>query len=207
MPANATPDDHLKTRKEFLRILSRWKARLGYRLELHGVLDIDDYLNAHWDVVAHSDAPKKPLRRAVSDAWSRAGGLRQSLVVADRPELTAVAKYQAKDTTDTKDARKYLPASQPNMGMNIHWSTSGFWIKALGVLWDEWKLEWFGKDKGKNSESCPIVDTNFRTKQVAKLRTLTPYADDYLRAFPWYTPEGSQVIAGGPDVVLMDLVG
>ena len=192
MPEDASPENHIRTRREFLRILDRWKCKHNYTLELHGVLEISNKTNAHWDTRAYSDAPKKPLRLAVSEAWSRAGGLRQSLVPLDRddPErLRCVDKYLSGDTL-AKQAGKLLPDSQANMGMDLQWSTRGFWIKSQKDLWSEWITEWHGSKSERVGSRLTIdtdIRTNFRSKIVSKFRQLTVLADDYLREFSWFS--------------------
>ncbi len=193
LPADAAPKDHRRVRKEFLRILDRWRARDGYTLELHAVLDIDDPLNAHWDTVAYSDAPRRPLKAAVSNAWRRAGGLKQTLVPVDDDELVGTLKYQVKDTTRADRARRFLPAMRADMGMNHHWSTKGFWAgKSEADMWGELRKEWFAPGE-EPSESCPILEmksrTIFRDKMLARLRMLTNDYDTYLRVFPWHKSE------------------
>lgn len=192
LPADAAPKVHRRVRKEFLRILNRWRIENSYTLELHAVLDIDDPLNAHWDTVVYSNAPSRPLKMAVSDAWRRAGGLKQTLVLVDDVELVGTLKYQVKDTTRPDRAKRFLPASRQEMGMNHHWSTRGFWAgKSEQDMWAEQRKEWFAPGKGL-SESCPIVDmksrTMFRDKMVSKLRALTPNVEALLKPFPWYEP-------------------
>jgi hypothetical protein len=190
LPADAAPEVHRRVRKEFLRILDRWRTRNIYTLEVHAVLDIDDPINAHWDTVGYSNAPRRPLKMAMSDAWRRAGGLKQTLVPVDDDELVGTLKYQVKDTTRADRARRFLPASRAEMGMNHHWSTKGFWSgKSEAEMWNELKDEWFGP--GSNTtETCPIVDmksrTTFRDRMVSRLRSLTPEADAYLKVFPWH---------------------
>lgn len=190
LPTDASPKVHRRVRKEFLRILDRWRVRNSYILELHAVLDIDAPRNAHWDTVAYSNAPKWPLKVAVSDAWMRAGGFKQSLVSVDDDELVGTLKYQVKDTTRADRAKRFLPASRADMGINHHWSTRGFWAgRSEPEMWNELKEVWFGTEP---QDSCPISDmknrTRHRAKMVAKLKGLTPDADQYLKTFEWYDP-------------------
>lgn len=161
MPPGA-PADHVRTREMFLQTLRRWRKSHGYTLEINAVLDITSPTEAHWDVVAYSDAPKKPLRAIVSDAWSRAGGLRQSLVELDDDELAAQAKYQAKNLRPESPVgikvdrrRRYLPAIQSDSGLNHHWSTGGFWAgRTVDSIWKELIAEWFGTDDQGDEEDA-----------------------------------------------------
>ena len=200
MPKNSSPDSHVKTRKEFLRILNRWKSKGKYTVEVRGLLHITDPLNAHWDTLAYSNAPERPLKAAVADAWHRAGGKWRgwSIESCEHEELTATLKYQNKDTVNPDTARRYLPETKANMGMKFVWHTrpsktsKGFWAgRSEGTLWQECIDEWYNKGQ-MQSGTAPILDSMFRTKQVARLRALTPYADDYLRAFPWHVPGTAQ---------------
>ena len=164
MPPGSTPPDHAKAKKEFLRILSRWKTANGYTVELHAVLDITSPTEAHWDVTAYSDAPKKPLRAAVSDAWSRAGGLRQSLPPLNDDEIVGQCKYQAKDTVRVDRRRRYIPAASNVLGINHYWYTRDFWRgRSIKSIWAELIEEWFGGD-AEDGESSNISNTTLEPK-------------------------------------------
>jgi hypothetical protein len=177
LAGGSTPADHKRVRKEFLRIIRRWATKHAYTFEAHGVLHITDPINAHWDVVAYSDAPKTTLRRVVSDAWSRAGGLRQSLVPLDPDELDAVTRYQVKEAP--KKGRVYLPAEQSVSGLNLHWSTAGFWRgKSVDQLWAELIQEWFhaddADDQGDDVESESVSNNRLTSLEPTDTIICTP---------------------------------
>jgi hypothetical protein len=150
MPLDATADHHKRSKKAFLRTMRRWAVRTGYTVEFHAVQHITDIHNCHWDTVAYSDAPRKPLRAAVVAAWERAGGLRQSLVPLDPEEIESQCRYQAKDVEPERQRGKhFLPAT----GLQFHWSSSGFWQgHKLPELWKACILEWFPPGEASNSK-------------------------------------------------------
>jgi hypothetical protein len=142
MPPDAPPDDHKRAKKAFCRSMRRWAERRGVAFEVHAVQHITDPHNCHWDTVCYSDAPRTALRAAVSSAWERAGGLRQSLVPLDPDEIGGACKYQSKDVKpEIRRGTHYLPVAQ---GMKYHWSSAGFWRDhAIDDLWKECIAEWF----------------------------------------------------------------
>jgi hypothetical protein len=164
MPPDAPPDAHKRAKKEFLRIMRRWARRgnrpkltcadADYTFEVHAVQHITDPRNCHWDTVAYSDAPPTALRAAVSDAWSRAGGLRQSLVPLDPEEIDDQCKYQSKDVKpEIRRCTHYIPAAQ---GMKYHWSSGGFWCDHKPEeLWQEVIAEWLAEREASNTrDTC-----------------------------------------------------
>ncbi len=157
MPIDASPVDHKRTKKEFCRIMRRWSVKHGYIFECHSVQHITDKHNCHWDTAAYSDAPKKPLRAQVSEAWSRAGGLRQSLVPLDPDEIESQCRYQAKDVAPERRRGTYhLPAP----GLQFHWSTGGFWGgHKPAELWKELCKEWFPDEESSNRRDTLLEPT------------------------------------------------
>lgn len=148
LPPDATVDDHRRVRKEFLRILSRWKAKRGVILEIHATAHPTNPSNLHYDVIVYSDGPAKPLREAISDAWDRAGGLRYSLVSLSDDETDATAKYQSKATPRVDREKRYLLAPRSECGIEATWHTAGFWQEtSLEATWRTLVESWFGKDE------------------------------------------------------------
>jgi hypothetical protein len=161
LPKGSSPAAHSAAKQEFCRILRRWKDKHGYILEIHAVLDITSPTEAHWDVVAYSDAPAKPLRAVVSDAWSRAGGLRQSLIRLDDEELQGQCKYQAKDTLRVDRRPRFLPADRSILGLDHQWSTADFWRgRTIKSIWSELVSEWFGDDQGDDDDARVVSNSS-----------------------------------------------
>lgn len=200
MPENASPKDHDDAKGAFLRAVKRWGKRHGYTVELHGVLHITDPTNAHWDVVAYSNAPRKPLCEFVSAAWDRAGGLRQSLVPMEGAEIAAVARYTAKAINSRTNSRtrrdaRFLPAPQVVLGLDRKWSTRGFWIGTnVDAIWSELIKDWLKSRESSNKTKMDITDTHDNCTAI----DLAPLVDDrYIPgedphrdrlAFPWRLP-------------------
>lgn len=148
LPPDATVDDHRRVRKEFLRILSRWKAKRGAILEIHATAHPTNPTNLHYDIIVYSDGPAKPLREAISDAWDRAGGLRYSLVSMNDAETDATAKYQSKAAPRVDREKRYLLAPRSECGIEATWHTAGFWRDtSLEATWRTLVDEWFGNDE------------------------------------------------------------
>ena len=148
LPVDSTVDDHRRVRKEFLRILSRWKAKRGVCLEMHATAHPTNPTNLHYDLVAYSDAPAKPLREALSDAWKRAGGLRYSIVDLADGEVDATARYQTKATPRVDREPRYLLAPRSSCGIEAAWHTAGFWGEtSLDAIWKTLVDEWFGEEE------------------------------------------------------------
>jgi hypothetical protein len=165
MPVGSKPADHARTKRRFLEIMNRWKSKNGYTFEVHAVLDITSATEAHWDTTAYSNAPVDTLRTVVSEAWERAGGLRQSLVAMEVDELVGQCKYQTKDTAAAHIQRDrgvtFLPAEQSVCGINNHWSTAGFWAgRTIKSIWAELVAEWFGDadDDGPSNKENTTLD-------------------------------------------------
>jgi hypothetical protein len=156
MPAGSTPHAHARAKELFLQTLRRWKAKHGYALELHAILDITAPTEAHWDLVAYSDAPKQALKQAISEAWKRSGGLRQSVVECDDDDLGAVVKYQVKSEVKLAKVDRsthYIPAAQSDCGLNHHWSTSGFWRgRTVDAIWAEIIRDMFSDDQADDQD-------------------------------------------------------
>ncbi len=157
LPVDATPDDHKRCKKKFLRIMARWRKTTGHAFEVHAVQHITDMNNCHWDTVAYSDAPRKTLRAVVSSAWERAGGLRQSLVPLEPDEVESQCRYQAKDVAPERiKGKRYLPCA----GLQFHWSSNGFWQgHKRDDLWKELILEWFPKRESSNLRDTLLEPT------------------------------------------------
>jgi hypothetical protein len=186
MPAGSTPHAHARAKELFLQTLRRWKAKHGYALELHAILDITAPTEAHWDLVAYSDAPKQALKQAISEAWKRSGGLRQSVVECDDDDLGAVVKYQVK--SEVKLAK-----------VDHHWSTSGFWRgRTVDAIWAEIIRDMFSDDQADDQDqddqgegssnssnttlpSTPDPETVYQAVQnLADFRTNIEYRLDHL---------------------------
>jgi hypothetical protein len=157
MPVDATPDQHRRCKQEFLRIMARWRKATGHVFEIHAVQHITDMHNCHWDTVAYSDAPRKTLRVQVSDAWERAGGLRQSLVPLGPDEVESQCRYQAKDVEPERiKGKRYLPCA----GLQFHWSSNGFWMgHKRDDLWKELIQEWFPNRDASNTRDTLLQPT------------------------------------------------
>lgn len=147
LPVDSTADDHRRVRKEFLRILNRWKSKRGVSLEIHAVAHPTNPKNLHYDLVAYSDAPAKPLREALSDAWKRAGGLRHSFVDLADGDEGATARYQTKATRVDREPR-YLLAARKDCGIEASWHTAGFWGETtMELIWKSLIEEWFAVEE------------------------------------------------------------
>jgi hypothetical protein len=139
---DATPDDHKRIKKAFMRTMKRWAARVGCVFQVHATLDIAGPHNAHWDCVAYSTAPAAKLRAAVAAAWRRAGGKRQSLVPLGPDEIKAQCRYQAKDV-DQGRRKTAAPLPATHLGLNLVWYTAGFWgAQTVDGLWKARIAEW-----------------------------------------------------------------
>lgn len=148
LPVGATADDHRRVRKEFLRILSRWKSKRGICLEIHAVAHPTNPTNLHYDLVAYSDCPATPLREALSDAWKRAGGLRYSFVDLADGEVDATARYQTKATPRVDREPRYLLAARKDCGIEASWATAGFWGETtMELIWKALIEEWFAVEE------------------------------------------------------------
>jgi hypothetical protein len=162
MPPGATPAQHVATRKAFLRSMNRWKRKHGYTFEMLGILDFADHHqdardpDAHWDIVAYSDAPPSALRKAMS-AWRRAGGKRHSLPDLDPDRIKGMCRYAAKDVDPIRRPRHHLASK----AVNRVWYTAGFWAGHKPAdLWQDVIAEWraagvFG-DVASNTEDTSL---------------------------------------------------
>ncbi len=201
MPPDASPTDHKRAKKEFLRIMRRWARRgnrrkltcadADYTFEVHATQHITDPRNCHWDCVAYSDAPTKTLRAAVSDAWERAGGLRQSLVPLDPDEIEAQSKYQSKDVKpETRRGTHYMPAA----GLQCHWSTAGFWQDHKpDDLWREVIAEWLA-DKAASNERDTLLEPTTTTETTTETSPESPHKAALRSASPWLE-DGSKSVS------------
>lgn len=197
LPPAASPDDHKRVKKEFLRIINRWKQGHGYAVEIHAVLHPTDPLNAHWDIVAYTNSPAKPFRKALADAWVRAGGRRCTRVALDGTELDAWARYTAKTTKVDREDHLLL-APQSECGIDGIWSTRGFWQgKTVDQIWSTLLAEWFpSQDDDEQLELAFIV------AQRRAERGIGPIEDRDIRAKPKPDPAPPAPYIPGDDVDL-----
>jgi hypothetical protein len=170
MNIRSLPDEHRKAKARFLRLINDLKNRHGYVLKVYAHQDITDSQNMHWDVVIYSDAPKTTVGRVISQAWSSAGGLRNTTVKMDDDEITSQARYATKDTTE-KQRHLHLPVNWGEDGyMEMSWQTSGFWQgKSVDAIWrgiiDAWLQE--EKDRLETlAERRPIVGNKLTTINI-----------------------------------------
>lgn len=148
LPPNSSIDDHRRVRKEFLRILCRWKAKRGVSLEIHATAHPTSPHEVHYDFVMYSNSPAKPLREALADAWKRAGGLRYSLVSLTDGETDATARYQTKAAPRVDREPRYLLAARKDCGIEATWATAGFWWETSpDLIWRMLVNEWFGGEE------------------------------------------------------------
>jgi hypothetical protein len=148
MPTGSNRADHTRATGNFLEAMGRWAKARGVVFKVHAILHITSPTEAHWDVVAYSDAPKTPLKEAVSTKWKRAsGGGHQSLMPMTAEEIKVSCRYAAKDVDPTpKKRQSYLPAGRKDGGMNMTWHSRGFWAgNTIASLWreqiEQWKAE------------------------------------------------------------------
>ena len=150
MRRGATPNQHATAKKAFLRTMKRWTNRHNCIFEIHATMHITDPNNAHWDIIAYSNASKTKLGKAVSAAWSRAGGKSHSLPLLDLDEIAAATRYASKDervNKERKSNRRYLALPTRELGLNVVWHTSSFFQgQKPADLWRKQIQEW--KDAG-----------------------------------------------------------
>jgi|GEM_PF-4585973 len=170
MPLDSLPNAHKRTKKEFVRILNRYKFKHDKTLEFHATIHVTDRLNCHWDIVCYSDIAIKSLKAMVSEAWNRAGGKRNSLVLMSDNEVAAQTKYQTKDLRTETREHVLLPSPQSELGLDVHWSTRGFWGgESIDEVWKRLVKEWYDDDEDNGD---PI--TNVRVVSNNKYTTLEP---------------------------------
>ena len=159
MPSGASPAEHRKSKDTFLLALRRWAKRHGHVLELQGKLHATKVNEAHWDIVAFSDAPYRKLHDFFCRAWRKAGGHRPALVPMRPGKTIAVAKYHAKDVEEPR-GRDLVPVSSRVMGLETVWGTRktatspGFWGRPVNEIWAELIKKWFKDELA--CEACGV---------------------------------------------------
>jgi hypothetical protein len=156
----ATPADHRRVKKAFLRSLNRWKTRKSYTVEIMARTHATDSTNAHYDILAFTDAPHKPFHSSMLDLWERAGGKQRNdtvrgatLVRLKDHEKDASAKYQQKAIDGLapivkEDFRATTPPpkllnSRKISGLDLTWRTDGFWRGTTpDAIWTMLIAEW-----------------------------------------------------------------
>jgi hypothetical protein len=159
-PADTPPADLVKIKARFLRIVKIWASKHKYIVEFRGQVHPTSPTAVHFDLVAYTDAPHKPVHKVVQEAWKRAGGLRSAFTRFGNAETDAIALYQAKAID--KPAKKLnvdlLLRPRSEIGLEITWQTGGFWMNnSIEHIWQTLIEEW--RESAQEITITPIAKT------------------------------------------------
>ncbi len=190
---DASPEEHKKVKRRFLRLINSMRKRHGYFVGIHAIAHPTDKLNCHYDFACYSDAPRSVLRQAIYDSWKYAGGKSSTCVPMVGDEIIKTLFYQCKfvssnnkDNITTKSKQSFLLKRRKESGIDSTFSTAGFWLNTTEKqIWKSLISEWFPTPQACHQECMDAYES--KNKESLK------------KATDWHAPQRANLVSASAE--------